>query len=273
MKRKTITENGPLLIRDYLSGIGIKILAKKYHHDKTNIRNFLLQNGIELKTKSEWNQHYTFDKTYFKLIDNHTKAYWLGFIYADGNLYNSALQIGLNNIDKDHLVKFQQDIKSNHPLYKDRNCVKLIIRNEELFKDLQKLGLTEKKSLTLKFPSIHIVPAEFVNSFMLGYFDGDGSIFTTNQKTWGFSVISTFEFCQQFQKILINNFIVDKIALTKEQRRENSNTWYLKIGGGYIKPKSRERIQKIYNFLYIGTESFLPRKKNKFINILSCQTI
>ena len=53
-----------------------------------------------------------FNENYFEVIDSEDKAYWLGFISADGcvaksSKYNSyRLQIAISSIDSDHLNKF-----------------------------------------------------------------------------------------------------------------------------------------------------------------------
>lgn len=45
-----------------------------------------------------------------------------------------------------------------------------------MYDDLIKLGCVEHKTFLIKFPTIEQVPFEFLNSFILGYQDGDGSI-------------------------------------------------------------------------------------------------
>ena len=35
---------------------------------------------------------YDIDKDYFKVIDTEEKAYWLGFIYADGSISSQPLK-------------------------------------------------------------------------------------------------------------------------------------------------------------------------------------
>ena len=60
---------------------------------------------------------YYFNKNYFDIIDNSEKAYWLGFIWADGyvckrkrkgNHIEYDFKLSLSRIDTDHLEKFKQ---------------------------------------------------------------------------------------------------------------------------------------------------------------------
>ena len=55
-----------------------------------------------------------FDINYFDNINSFKKAYWLGFLSADGSLKNNKVQICLS--DKDHIEKFKEDLKSEHKI-------------------------------------------------------------------------------------------------------------------------------------------------------------
>ena len=59
---------------------------------------------------------YTINEDYFDVIDNQDKAYWLGFIAADG--YNREdrgyIEFRLHKQDIDILNKFKQCLSSNH---------------------------------------------------------------------------------------------------------------------------------------------------------------
>ena len=65
---------------------------------------------------------YTFNKDYFERIDSKDKAYFLGFLYADGCNSISATQhqctiiLNLQEKDKDILNIFNKYINSNKPL-------------------------------------------------------------------------------------------------------------------------------------------------------------
>ena len=56
---------------------------------------------------------YFFNEDFFEIIDNENKAYWLGFIYADGYVSAKSLVIELHKDDESHIVKFLEDI--GHP--------------------------------------------------------------------------------------------------------------------------------------------------------------
>ena len=70
------------------------------------------------------NRRYTvqFDRRKFQFIDTEEKAYWLGFITADGynNQDRGFLSIKLGVIDKEHLQKFLNFMNSNSEIKIDK---------------------------------------------------------------------------------------------------------------------------------------------------------
>jgi hypothetical protein len=53
--------------------------------------------------------------------------------------------------------------------------IRFTLSNPELIQDLNNLGIFSRKSLTIG-NIIENIPYEFRNSFIIGYFDGDGSV-------------------------------------------------------------------------------------------------
>lgn len=122
---------------------------------------------------------YSINKDFFKKIDSEEKAYWLGFLYADGCVDKNyrGFRFELNKKDENHLRKLLVSIGSNQPLaYKKDKYVVLQISCSEIAHDLYNLGCTPKKSLVIKFPSDEQVPQYLIKHFIRGYFDGDGCI-------------------------------------------------------------------------------------------------
>lgn len=126
---------------------------------------------------------------YFQYINTAIKAYFLGFITADGCIQSNAgssvgLTITIHAQDIHLLEKLKQEmgnesnimrIRTKHTQSDDmKNHCRLAIFNRDLYNDLISQGLTSKKTLTI--PNIiSNVPEQFRKAFVLGYFDGDGS--------------------------------------------------------------------------------------------------
>src|SRR5205807_6842680 len=76
------------------------------------------------------------------------------------------------------LAEFIRDrIAPSHRVHILSNCVKLVFSSDEIVRDLAAFGVVPRKSKTLEWPSL--LPDPMVAPFLLGYFDGDGSLSTS----------------------------------------------------------------------------------------------
>jgi hypothetical protein len=116
-------------------------------------------------------------RDYLKVIDTDKKAYWLGFIAADGAIYCNdrqySITLDLQPRDLHWLERFRNTIAPGATITRHgtRSC-SVSIGSKEMYQDLVALGIGPRKSNTLEWPRI---PEAFAIPFLLGYFDGDGS--------------------------------------------------------------------------------------------------
>ncbi len=205
----------------------------------------------------------TFEQNFFGLINTEEKAYWLGFLYADGYVSSKKDYVRLKLKDLDHIEKFKNSLNYKGKILEDSNIVKGIKRyypmialwSKQFKEDLIKLGCIPNKSLILKFPNENQVPFHLLNHFIRGYFDGDGSVSTfyrKNQKNLNLSTnfVGTYDFLKQLQNIFNKNSnnAIFKIV--------NTNVYSLHF---YM----NESIL-LYNFMYNNATIYLDRKKEKF---------
>ena len=110
-------------------------------------------------------------------------AYWAGFIAADGCVLKHNIKIKLKASDSHHLEKFKSDIeyigsvKYGSDMRNGTLTYFSVIsfNNYKLVNDLYKIyNITENKSLTLNPPN---VTDQYADSYIKGYFDGDGTIY------------------------------------------------------------------------------------------------
>lgn len=214
---------------------------------------------------------YEVDDTYFDEIDSHEKAYWIGFITADGSIEHigcNTYRLGINlaRRDKYHLERFKSDIGSTHPIidyetYLDvtgktyPGCV-LRISNSKICHKLMSYGILPNKSAN-ENPCSQI-PERFISSYLRGYFDGDGC-FTTwfdekrNRNVATFNLIGSEEILEHFKSILVKELSISKINI-----RKDGVLYRFDIS-------SDESVLSIYNWLYNkDTTLYLKRKKLRF---------
>lgn len=128
---------------------------------------------------------YYCDYNYFETINCANKAYIIGFLASDGNLYKrenheGQIQITLHKGDKEILERILQVMHSNHPVKigstKETACITFV--SDKMYNDLLEVGLTPNKTLDLHIQEIfNHIPKQFWSDFLRGYLDGDGSIY------------------------------------------------------------------------------------------------
>lgn len=195
-------------------------------------------------------QFYSWDESYFEKINTEQKAYWLGFIYADGCVSEKEFRLHLSKKDIKHLKKFAKHLKSNHPIhYCQQNTISFNIGNKKIIKDLQDLGVIPRKTFIVQYPNL---PKHLNRHFIRGVFDGDGCLYTRKDgiKTWSIYTASV-----KFKNELID-IIKKETGITVSA--------YKQYNGYHIKIFRQNDVQKIKNYMYENASIFLKRKKNEF---------
>jgi hypothetical protein len=256
------------ILQDYKNGVSFQSILLKYGHGEKTLHNFLIKNKVKIRGLRESHLKYSINESIFKIIDSHEKAYWLGFLYADGNIYKNKLQLRLGKKDFEHLKSFKNFLESNHTIYQDKNCYGIQIRCPKIVSDLLSLGIKPNKTQLVEYPTEKQVPKEYISSFILGYFDGDGSIsIRSNNSTYVINIIGTQHLLKGIQKVLLE-FCPNLVINLKPESR-NKKAWILHFSGGVKKyAKSRDRFLCLYSFLFTNApKCVLMRKYLKFKTI------
>ena len=230
-----------ILINNY-NNHSIKELSKMTGIGQNRIMSILKIKQVKLRPFGSHKGYYEkINHDYFKVIDDEHKAYWLGFLYADG--YN------IEELKKDcesiYDIKYKE-VNLNGKIFP---CNRLTLYSKEISQDLKKLGCMQKKSLIIKFPTEEQVPNSLIHHFMRGYFDGNGCISGNN-----FMLNSTKDFLDEYIKRLRNNTDISKAG-------------YFSVDGqGHRWSHASKRdLNKIFDYLYKDATIYLHRKHNKFV--------
>ena len=91
------------------NGIPVRIQQIPPEHEEAIVKAY--QEGATAKQSAA-------DESFFDQIDTEKKAYWLGFLTADGsvNLKNGSITLALKASDQAHIYKFAADLGSQHPV-------------------------------------------------------------------------------------------------------------------------------------------------------------
>jgi TyrR family helix-turn-helix protein len=200
--------------------------------------------------------------------------YWLGFIAADGCIRTkkNLLQIKLKIQDIEQLRQLQKDINSTSKLYKHignqsshnpkhNNAIGIVIHlvSKKLINSLSKFGITDNKTLTLRFPK-NLIEHPEVHSFCLGYFDGDGGVYISKKRQMEMGICGTENFCNTLKKI-----ITDKCNMLEKNKNKlayNTNIYTVRFNGNIS-------CKKIFEWLYqdvIKYGDFCMTRKFNIVN-------
>ena len=228
---------------------------------------------------------------YFDKIDTPDKAYWLGFIWADGYIakrirkqsngrvrieYN--LKLALQESDASHVQKFLDCIESNYPVHfyqsngfnkEPRLEARAFITNLHMCSLLyEDYGLIPRRCDVS--PLLKQMPKEHEKFFILGIFDADGS-FTTYHGDYGDKMNVVFggsEFLIRFiENHLTTNEIILKATTDSGQRKLHQRhdgkdgTWRTLNFAG------KRQCMKIINYLYKDSPIYLDRKYQKYLDL------
>lgn len=193
VKPKLVPKNTIIEAAKYYSENEISIIdcAKKFKIGKNTLYDYLKENNL-IKNDKNYQKDITYDKNFFDSIDNEEKAYWLGFIMADGytklgkNNNPAQMTIEIGKKDIEILNAFKKSIKSNY-IIRERSrttCTgkisefcSITISSCHLTKQLISYGVVPNKTY-IGFINEEIFNdnEELIFHYLRGYSDGDGTI-------------------------------------------------------------------------------------------------
>lgn len=244
-------------------------ICKKFDISKRCQKEIFKEFNINGRLKNR----YTINENYFSSIDNHNKAYILGLLYADGYVGDEKTNnIILVQKNENLLLKIKEELnytgeikKGNKGSFENsKESFILNFSNLKIAKDLRNLGLFPNKSLKLnKLPNIK---EEFKFSFLLGYFDGDGSItkynhkFKKNNKEYSYiKGVMTIIATENMLLDIINTFDIKQYQIT------NSKTPEMK----YIRINAKKELTRLYNEMYKNISFCNEDKMNIWNELMS----
>lgn len=221
-----------------------------------------MRRGVPRRKPSESLRKYHFDQRFFRSIDTLPKAYWLGFLVADGYVAerraNKIISLTLAQKDECHIEKFQKAIGHygpSLPIKREHPATRLVLRSSDMFWDLRELGLSNCKSFHCYVPDID---AELYSHFYRGLIDGDGCwTYHRQRKCWNLKLCGTREVCDSFRQW------VASLVKTKASVHKHKSIYEIKFAGNNL-------VRKIAEILYENAykEIWLDRKYNKAIAIV-----
>lgn len=159
-------------------------IAATYGVSQTGVIALLRRRGIAFRPAARLGC----DDAFFRVIDADAKAYWLGFLWADGtvNAARGAIVLSLQTQDGEHLERLRRSLRVRSRVaayrYGTHTFSRVVWTSREMVADLARYGLSTPRDPAIGLP---LIPAEWLGSFVRGYFDGDGTagIYRTTART------------------------------------------------------------------------------------------
>lgn len=248
------------------SGISCRKTAKILNIDQQSM-NIRLKKFYNFEVLPDGKK--SLDSSFFNEINMEEKAYWLGFLYADGYIgKNNSIELAVKESDSSHLAKFKKDIQSQHKICRKRINLKdkcyyacrMSFKDKQMSDSLKKLGCINEKTLSIEMPQLD--SKEMYRHFIRGFFDGDGHIeHRRNYVGVEFSCAS-ISFCRSIEAYAADILKIRMIIL-KDNRSKNYE----------VKTTSRVEAFSFLKHMYNNSKIYLDRKYNQYLNICRSESI
>ncbi len=259
------------VINDYLIKFNMPQIGRRYKISHQSVRNILIRNGIKLRTLSEATKKYSCDESFFEKINTPEKAYFLGWMYSDGNISRKTngelrgFEIALSGDDElevlkklKDLIKFTGTIRQKKKTKEShKQCHRMMIGSKKMAEDLIKLGCFAAKSLILEFPTEEQVPDDLISHFLLGMTEGDGCISFKRDKSLLVGLLTSRQFAVKFKEYIEKKLKIPVGLYNYDEKPHNSD----------IKFSGLNAIQFL-DFIYKDASIVLKRKKDVYNNYI-----
>lgn len=203
------------------------------------------------------------NESFFSTIDTEEKAYWLGFILADGNVskgrYQYTISVGLAAKDRKQLEKLRAalnatyEIKDTFSITKNKRypSVRLSVNSKQMKDDLIRIGCPPLKTNTATF--YKDIEHHLLHHYIRGYFDGDGSLSVTSI-LWRIDIIGTKDVTENLLRVFKG------LTDTKTNLYPKGKQFYCSVGGiNYV--------LTIMHWIYKDATIYLERKYEKYLEL------
>lgn len=246
------------IIQQYKNDISIAQLERELNIPRRKITEIIRDYGLEIRVGRRKSCY--INDGYFNEIDTEDKAYWFGFLYADGFITKNGFALTLMRSDRSHIEKMAKYMESTYKIgdyigtgfdKKPIKSSKTSITSRELREALVSKGMIPNKSLVLEPPKG--VPSELIKHFIRGFFDGNGSISGNKKSTYTVKICST----DAMLNWILKECDIEIPKLTKRRPTDVVSSIELHA----------LKMMKFLDFIYKDCSVYLNRKYAKYIKV------
>lgn len=253
----------------YNSGKSLKEIAEQYETTPQTVHKYI-KDKTEMRWYTETSRQFEINESIFDVIDNDEKAYWLGLMFSTGSIINDIngggiqLSISIKDIDRvegfQNFLETEKEIKTiKHETY---HQAFIRIHNKHLYEVMLSHGLESNKNQSLCFPK-HIND-KYLSAFILGYFEGRGSVYNSHSTIKGRTYITTYVsifgtnaflegFKDKIKEMVDIDFYYTHLYNNFGNGYEEKDIHSLNIG-------RRSEVEKFALWLYTGKQEYSKRR-------------
>ena len=262
------------IIADYQNNLSIAEISRQRKLNKYFVKDILVNNGVSIRSRKEQNfltntaRKKEVNDNYFSFIDTYNKAWLLGYLASDGSVAgkNNRIKIGIAESDKEILEKIRAEVNIERKIKNTKTSNGFLTAELEWSSYQQKQDLAKYEIVNNKtYLPLHL--PDFENddnkklAFILGYFDGDGSISVSKDNYLRMRFCSyRIEILQDFANFFEKKYNA-KYSLSKDHKRE---MYELSISTTYAK--------LIFEDCYNLNTICLERKHKKYLEYKNHET-
>ena len=248
------------IVQEYNNGVSSEKIAQELDLNASTICRILKRKGIGLKHAKHFNRKYQINESFLDVIDTQEKAYFLGFMYADGAVHKEApsFKLELHVQDMDILEKFQRllFIGDVSKIGTDRIKYKYFsIRSKRLRDKLIENGCVPAKTFKVSLPKT--LSEELMHHFLRGLYDGDGCINICESGRVRVILTGYYNFLLEIKEYLSTKHGISGLL----RADENNRVADLVVSKNYD-------AQKFLEYLYTDANIYLDRKYTKYQDAL-----
>lgn len=259
------------IVRAYADGRSVAEISRSLGLGAAACTSLLRRRGVTIRTGPDYIRLAPVRAAVFEAIESEEAAYWLGFISADGSVSGIALEVELQERDRDQLERLAEFLSPGAPI-RDHHISgpagplvqpRFAVSSRRLIESLARLGVEANKSLTLE--PCRDVPDELARHYWRGVVDGDGSIWLQDG-TWHVEMVGSPAMAEGFRQFLLGSGVTTTARVLPARtlhagiddagrtlRRPSTHARRFGVGGLALP-------RQVVRLLYGGAKVFMPRK-------------
>lgn len=213
------------MVEEYRKGAPVNELLNKYGYKTKKsvidkVKKYYPNNYKEIIEEARDNRRgYTYS---IKEIKNPFDAYFIGLLLTDGYLLSDRDGVGLDMTDEDVISFITKTIGTTYKTYENpgkKPKHRVLITRPGITAELERFGIIHNKSLKIPAPNLKEEEKKFLPFIIRGIIDGDGTVSKTSYGGAQFHIVTmSLEFANWIKNILENNFFMDNIRISKNEK-------------------------------------------------------